>query len=95
MYIIELDEEKVNPYFIKAFLESEHGIASLKKITVGATIPNIAVEALKKMKVPVPSMDIQKNIADKYLTKLDEIKILNLRLVKAKNALKNIYEEVE
>lgn len=95
LYIIELDEEKVNPYFIKAFLESERGIASLKKITVGATIPNIAVEALKKMKVPVPSMDIQKNIAHKYLAKLDEIKILNLRLVKAKNALKNIYEEVE
>lgn len=95
IYIIELEEDKVNPYYVKAFLESEQGIASLKKITVGATIPNIPVETLKKMKIPVPSLDKQKNIVDKYLAKVDEIKILNLRLTKAKNSLKTIFEEVE
>lgn len=45
LYIIEIDEEKADPYFVKAFLESEKGAALLKSITVGATIPNIGVEA--------------------------------------------------
>ena len=44
MYIIELDEEKANPYYIKAFFESEQGIAALKSITVGATIQSIGVD---------------------------------------------------
>lgn len=95
LYIIELDEEKVNPYFLKAFFESEQGIASLKNISVGTAMPNIPVDALKKMQIPVPSLDKQNIIAEKYLAKMDEIKVLNLRLVKAKNALKNIFEEVE
>ncbi len=95
LYIIELNEEKVNPYFLKAFFESEQGIASLKNISVGTAMPNIPVDALKKMQIPVPSLDKQNIIAEKYLAKMDEIKVLNLRLVKAKNALKNIFEEVE
>lgn len=95
LYIIEIDEEKANPYFIKAFLDSEQGLASLKQITVGATIPNIPVEALKKMIIPSPPLEKQNQIASNYLAKLDEIKLLNLRLTKAKNQLKEIYEEVD
>ena len=46
LYIIELDESRANPYYIKAFFDSEQGIAALKSITVGATIPNIGVDTL-------------------------------------------------
>lgn len=95
LYIVEIDEEKANPYFVKAFLDSEQGIASLKQIIVGTTIPNIPVEALKKMIIPAPTLQQQNEIANNYLAKLDEIKLLNLRIAKAKNQLKGIYEEVD
>ena len=92
LYIIELDETKVNPYFIKAFLDSEQGHAVLKNISVGATIPNIGVEKLKKMEIPLPAMKEQERIAQKYQATLDEIAVINLRLEKAVNKLHHIFD---
>lgn len=93
LYIIELDEEKANPYYIKAFLESEAGIAVLKSITVGATIPNIGVSELRKVKIPVPPLEVQNRIAQKYQATLDEIEVLKMRLERATNRLHHILDE--
>lgn len=93
MYIIELDEGLANPYYIKAFFESEQGIAALKSITVGATIQSFGVDSLKKLIIPLPSMEEQKKIAERYQTILDEIAVLQLKIEKAKSRLKNIFEE--
>ena len=35
LYVIELDEDKINPYFLKAYLESENGKAALSRVAVG------------------------------------------------------------
>ena len=94
MYVIELNENKVNPYFIKAFLDSNVGSSTLKSICVGAVIPNISVDALKKMMIPLPSMEIQNEIANKYLAALDEISVLRLKLSKAESRLANIFDEI-
>lgn len=93
LYIIELDETKANPYFIKAFFDSEQGHAVLKSITVGATIPNIGVDKLKKVEIPLPSMEEQERIAQKYQAALDEITVIKLRLEKAVNKLHHIFDE--
>lgn len=93
LYVIELDEEKVNPYYLKAFFDSEQGIATLKSITVGATIPNIGVDKLKKVEIPLPGMDEQLRLAEKYQATLDEIAVIKLRLEKAMNKLKHVFDE--
>lgn len=93
LFIIEIDEEKANPYFIKAFFESEQGIAALKSIVVGSTIPNIGVESLKTLKIPLPSLEEQNKIAEKYQATQDEIKVLKLRLAKAVDRLYHIFDE--
>ena len=95
LFIIALDEEKVNPFYLKAFFDSEVGFASLKKIVVGTTIPNISLESLKKLIVPLPPMEKQNEIADLYQAKQDEIKVLQLKLKKAHNALRAIFGEVK
>ena len=92
LYIIELDEEKANPYYIKAFLESEYGTAALKEITVGATIPNIGVDKLKKIIIPLPSMAEQNKIAQKYQDTLDEIARIKLQLEETTQKLTKIFE---
>lgn len=93
LYIIELDEEKANPYYMKAFFDSEQGYAVLRNITVGATIPNIGVDKLKKVEIPLPPMDEQERIAQKYQATLDEITVIKLRLEKAVNKLHHIFDE--
>ena len=93
LYIIELDETKANPYFIKAFFDSEQGHAVLKSITVGATIPNIGVDKLKKVEIPLPSMEEQERIAQNYQAALDEIAVIKLRLERAVNKLHHIFDE--
>lgn len=92
LYIIEVDRERANPYYLKAFFESEHGISALKSITVGATIPNIGVEMLKGLVIPLPSMEEQNRIAQKYQSALDEITVLKLKLEKAVNRLYHIFD---
>ena len=93
LYIIELDEKKANPYYIKAFLDSQIGYALLKSITVGAVIPNIGIEALKNMPIQLPDMEEQNKIAEEYLSVTDEIKILKLRMEKALNKLNLVYDK--
>lgn len=95
LYVVELDENKINPYFLKAFLDSDIGTATLKSISVGSVIPNIPIEALKNMIIPLPSMDVQNNIADKYLSIVSEIKSLRCQLAKIEYYLKTIYTDNE
>lgn len=93
LYLIELDEEKADPYYIAAFLNSERGIAALKSITVGATIPNIGVDSLKKIKIPLPAIEDQHKIGEKYQIVRDEISLLQLKLEKAKTRLAEVFGE--
>lgn len=92
LYIIEIDEEKADPYFIKAFLESEKGIAVLKSITVGATIPSIGIESLKKIMIPGLPIEIQREIAVRYRAKVDEIELYKRKLQRAYEELSHIYD---
>lgn len=93
LYIIELDEEKDNPYYIKAFIDSEQGHTVLKSITVGAAMPNIGVDKLKKVETPLPSMNDQEHIAQEYQATLDEISVTKLHLEKAVNKLHHNWDE--
>ena len=95
LYIIEPDEEKVDPYYLAAFFESEEGIAALESITVGATIPNIGVEQLKKLVIPVPPLEEQARVAKEYKNLKDELMLLNLRIEKVRNRKLLLFEKGE
>ena len=93
LYVIELDKERINPYFLEAYLESENGKVSLSRVAVGATLLNLPVEGLKNITIPLPDLKSQKIIADKYYAKINEIKELKYRLEKATAELEHIYTE--
>ena len=94
LYIIEVDEEQIDPYYLAAFFSGESGTAALKSITVGATIPNIGVEQMKKLVIPIPEMEVQKEIASRYQQAKDEIMMLQLKIEKARDRMKHVCEEV-
>ena len=95
LYIIELNEERVDPYYLAAYLSSESGTAALKSITVGATIPSIGVDQLKRMIIPLPPIDDQRKIASEYQEARDEITLLQLKIEKARNRMQHLFEEEE
>ncbi len=91
LYIIEIDKSKAEPYYLKAYFDSEKGQAQLKSICVGVTLPNIPIEALKKLQIPMCSLSEQKKIADKYLTKQQEAIELQKKLEAVEQELKEFF----
>ena len=90
LFILRVDRTKVNPVYLKAFLEGETGTDLLKRISVGSTIPNISQRSLEGILIPLPSIEEQEKIVENYSNKQNEILILKSRLAKAISQLKEI-----
>jgi len=58
-------KEDVNPYYIVSFLNSEYGQMQLERISSGSILKSIRSSDLKKVKIILPSKEIQKSIGDK------------------------------
>jgi type I restriction enzyme M protein len=93
LYIIRLDTDRVDPYFVAAFLASEDGKRSLECMVVGTTIPNLPLRNLRNVQVPVPDMETQHRVAARYRADLDQIAVLKIRLNSARAALSASYDE--
>ncbi|MBR4212264.1 MAG: N-6 DNA methylase [Oscillibacter sp.] len=95
LYIIEIDEDKADPYFVKAFLESELGSAQLKSAAVGTAIPSIGVEALKGILIPQIPLEEQRALAARYVAKAGEVARYQRELQRAYEDLSHIYDNKE
>ena len=92
LYILKANEEKVNPIYLKAYLESSKGIAKLTSCLTGITIQIISLESLKKVRIPLPPIDEQNKIAEKYEAILEELELLRMKTENAKDRLKHILD---
>lgn len=92
LYIIELDETKADPYYIKSFLESSKGTALLNSIAVGVAIPNISLAQLTQMHVPVIEVSGQKAFAARYLALAEKVAVLKRKAEKELGSLKNFFD---
>ncbi len=95
IYVVELDHNEVNPYYLQAFFMSGDGQALLKSIASDTQISSISKGSLMDMQVPIPSIERQNDIANKYLATLDEYVLLERRLKRIEEQLVNIYSEEE
>ncbi len=95
LYVLRADPKRIDPYYLKAFLESEQGIGLLKSILTGITIQVISLEKLKSMQVPVPSLEEQRKVSEKYLAILDELEILRLKTIAAREKLTHVLDNVK
>lgn len=93
LYIIELNREKINPYFLAAFLASPTGKELLSRAAVGTTLLSLSLTNLKEMKVPLPSLEEQKPVASAYRAKLDEIEVLKLQLERSRQEVADIFDK--
>ena len=91
MFILEIDETKVNPYYLQALFDSELGRALFKSIYVGSVIPTISLEKLRKLEIPLPSLEEQNIIGEKYKEELERMADLKEKLSTSREKLKKIY----
>jgi|GEM_PF-1558813 len=66
MIIIRPDREKMNPTYLKMYLDSEIGQAVLRTVQKGAIITTISTNEFKVMKVANPPLKEQEKLAGKY-----------------------------
>ena len=71
--VIRCDQNKIDPTFLKIFLDSSVGVESLKRIQTGATILSLNPTKLNNMIVPVPSLAKQLMISSSYKYKLKDL----------------------
>jgi type I restriction enzyme M protein len=93
LYIIRLDTERVDPYYVAAFLASEDGKRSLERMVTGTTIPNLPLRNLRNVQIPVPAMETQRRVATRYRANLDQVAILKIKLDAARAAVSASYDE--
>lgn len=95
LYILTVTDRRIDPFYLKAYLESERGIAALKKITVGTTIPSLGVEQLKRLIIPLPPLEEQhkiKEIADEYRSCVAEYRLLQRKMSKVLDRMAHVYD---
>lgn len=80
--------KKLNSAYLKVFLDSREGKILLDSIQTGSVIVSINPSQLLKMEISLLSKKTQDRLGNKYLAKLDLIKI-------TKNKLKFLEEEIE
>lgn len=93
LFIIDLNEDEMDPYFLKAYFESPAGMSSLKSISVGTSIPNISLESLRTLIIPKPPIDVQKEFSLKYLAAQDNIKYLQSKVDQAIATKNHLFDE--
>lgn len=94
LYFLELDESKVNPTFVSAFLQSEYGLAQLNALSKGAVMKNISIQDLRMVKIPYLSMEQQNAIAEEYEELGDELIVLQRQAELIRNKRANLIEGV-
>lgn len=79
---------------MQAYFQSESGQRALESISNGIVLKSISVDALRKLEIPVPPMDLQKKIADEFEAKIHELAMLENRMKRVRRVLGSIFEEI-
>lgn len=89
---IRVNETKINPYYLKAFLDSEQGEMVIKSIQTGTSIITLNPNSLKDMKVSLLDMPLQVAIAEEYKKNLNLIEELLEKYNEATGNSSKIFE---
>lgn len=95
MLIIRPNQTKLNPTYLKMFLDSEMGQLALKSIQKGNLIVTISVSGLSTLEIPLISLEKQIEKAERYNAKASTLMAYKQEIERIENSLKNIFEEEE
>ena len=88
-------KDSINTRFFEVVLGSDIVQEQISDLTSGARMPRITEEVFMNIQIPIPPLDVQKNLADQIDKITDEIKELrNSALQKRTDALKNFETQI-
>lgn len=93
LIVIRCDQEKLNPYYLKAFFDSRNGAKLLDSIQSGTSIISINASALMKMKISLLDKADQDGIASSYVTTLGRFLVTSERLRKLERSLGTVFDD--
>ncbi len=95
MFILQMDETKINPYYLQALFESTYGNSLLNSISVGGLFPTFSKGELSKMTIPLPSMEKQNKIAKRYLAIQEEIIVCRKKLMEKAHQKAHLFDVMQ
>ena len=91
MLIVRPNQKKLNPTYLKMFMDSEMGQSALKSIQKGNVIVTITASGLSTVEIPLISPEKQKEKAERYNTKLSTLAAYKQEIERIENSLKNLF----
>ena len=93
--IIEVDEEKLNPWYLAAFFSSNSGSIVLRTTYTGSDNLTLSIKKLEDSIIPVPPMEEQEKIGKEYQKTINEIKELKKKLNDKIQITKEIFKKYD
>jgi type I restriction enzyme M protein len=91
LYIIRPDRDRVDPIYLKLFLDSPLGQAQLRRISSGTSVLTIPIRDLKDLRVPLVPMEEQKEIAAAYAELADELRRCRRRIERTRAMMGELF----
>lgn len=80
LYFLDVDESKINPVYLEAFLQSELGLDQLNRFAKGAAMRSISIKDLKAIQIPNISVEEQNKIAEEYSMLSEQLIIMQKQI---------------
>ena len=91
VYMITVDETRLNPYYLLAFFNSKLGQERLMAGSAGAAAIMLPTETIRNMQIPMVDMAQQKIIGDRMKALIEEIRILNQKIEDKADEITNMF----
>lgn len=92
--IIEVDEKRLNPWYLAAFFTTPLGEKTLEKAYIGTLHSSLSIKKLEKIEIPLLSMEEQNKIGQKYFKTINKIKEIKKNLKDKIKSTKEIFYEI-
>lgn len=93
LLVITLNRNMVDPYFIKAYLETEYAQKYMLNASVGNTVRTLQYKNLEQLPVPKLPLARQRKIGDKCKEAMHNVALAVHQLEASRRALSNVFSE--
>lgn len=95
LFVCRLKKDIVDPWYLKAFLESEGGKAVIASIAIGAVIKSISLKSLEEMQIPLPDMTRQREVGAVFKARFDRLRELKKEISAIGREMTGIFDQVK
>lgn len=93
--IINNIPDYISKDYLLAFLNSKVYQNQIKNLLIGQNLPILSIGQIKKVELPLPSIDVQEDIGNTYKGTLDKIKLLEKIISLESEYLESRFYELE